>query len=74
MLHFSKSDEETNSSTVWMSTFSSKVHFWLNYSFKHSFSAGLYDYFGIRLFSAFVIQDKLFLLTSRHLWERPVLL
>ncbi len=32
MLHFSKSDEETNSSTSW--TFSAYLHFWVNYSFK----------------------------------------
>ncbi len=38
MLHFSKSDEETNSSTSLMylrlSTFSAHVHFWVNCSFK----------------------------------------
>ncbi len=32
MLHFSKSDEETNSSTSWI-TFSENFQFWLNYSF-----------------------------------------
>ncbi len=35
MLHFSKSDEETNSSTSWMTWgFPANVHFWVNYSFK----------------------------------------
>ncbi len=38
MLHSSKSDEETNSSTSWMawrlSTFSENTHFWVNYSFN----------------------------------------
>ncbi len=30
----SKSDEETNSSTSWMSTFSANFHFGVNYSLK----------------------------------------
>ncbi len=38
MLHFSKSDEETNSSTSWMAWgwghFLANFHFWFNYSFK----------------------------------------
>ncbi len=36
-LHFSKSDEETNSSTSWMAwgwVFSANFHFWVNFSFN----------------------------------------
>ncbi len=38
MLHFSKSDEETNSSISWdclrVNEFSANFHFWVNYSFR----------------------------------------
>ncbi len=34
MLHFSKSDEETNSSTSWMTWKWANFHFWVNYSFN----------------------------------------
>ncbi len=37
ILHFSKSDEETNSFISQLSTFAANFHFWVNYSFKVHF-------------------------------------